>query len=199
MSKKSRWHTKTLGTETFEILNVRHPDFMARVMDEMDSGVDVYYDSRWKATEIFSQWLLDNPETVKGKRVLALGVGIGLETLPLGKLCEHLYINDLAPISLELCSEQLEQNGITNFTAMPGPMELLELPNDIDIAIACFLIYEDITRAAVTAFIENFPGEIIVANGPLPAFEHWRVDLKCEVETLISDDTILAVRLHQGH
>jgi len=189
-----RWLPISIGNETYDLLNLKHPDFNRRVMAEMDNGVDVYYDRRWRATEIFSRWLLDNPETVAGKRVLALGVGIGLETLPLGQLCEHLFINDFAPVSLELCAEQLEQNGIQNYTALSGPMEEINLP-EIDLAIACFLIYENETRSAMTKFIDTYPGEIIVANGPLPAFEEWRKSLPRETETLISDDTVLAIRL----
>lgn len=57
------------------------------------------------------------------------------------------------------------------------------------------MIYEDATRAVVTSFVERFPGEIIVANGDLPAFGKWRAELKREAETLMSDETVTAIRL----
>jgi predicted nicotinamide N-methyase len=193
-SRKSPWLTRTVGTETFELLNLKHPDVEARILDEMDTGIDVYYDRRWGATEIFTRWLLENPEIVQGKRVLALGVGIGLETLALGRLCGHLTINDLAPVSLDLCAEQLERNGIRNFTKMAGPMETLKLP-EVDLAVACFLIYEDVTRAAMSAFVDRFPGDIFVANGPLPAFKEWLAAQTRPFETLFSVETAHALRL----
>ncbi len=194
LSRRSPWLTRTVGTESFELLDLKHPDVEARILGEMDAGIDVYYDRRWGATEIFTRWFLEHPEVVQGKRVLALGVGIGLETLALGRLCGHLYVNDLAPVSLDLCAEQLERNGLRNFTKMPGPMEDLALP-EVDLAVACFLIYEDVTRAAVSAFVEKFPGEILVANGPLPAFKAWLAALPRPYETLFHVDSAHALRL----
>lgn len=194
LSRRSPWLTRTVGTESFELLDLKHPEVEARILGEMDDGIDVYYDRRWGATEIFTRWLLEHPEVVEGKRVLALGVGIGLETLALGRLCGHLYINDLAPVSLDLCAEQLERNGIRNFTKMPGPMEALALP-EVDLAVACFLIYEDVTRTAMSAFAEKFPGEILVANGPLPAFKEWLAALPRPSETLFQEESAHALRL----
>lgn len=193
-SRKSSWITRVVGNETFELLDLRHPEIEARILSEMDAGIDVYYDRRWGATEIFTRWLLENPEMVRGRRVLALGVGIGLETLALGRLCGRLFINDLAPISLDLCAEQLRRNGIEHFTSLPGPMELLAIP-EVDLAVACFLIYDTGTSAAMSAFMERFPGEILVANGPLPAFRDWLAALRRPREVLFSGDLALAVRV----
>jgi predicted nicotinamide N-methyase len=195
-ARDSRWLTRTIGDETFDVLNLRHRETERRILAEMDAGVEVYYDRRWGATELFTRWLLEHPELVAGKRVLALGVGIGLETLALGRLCRHLYVNDLAPVSLELCGEQLEQNGIRHFSPLPGSMATLPLP-EVDLAVACFLIYEDETRAAVSAFVDRFPGEILVANGPLPAFETWLADLRRPHETLFKVESAHALRIHR--
>ncbi len=194
-SRKSPWLTRTVGDETFELLDLKHPEVEARILSEMDAGIDVYYDRRWGATEIFTRWLLEHPDVVRGKRVLALGVGIGLESLALGRLCGHLYLNDLAPVSLDLCAEQLERNGIRHYTKLPGPMETLDLP-EVDLAVACFLIYEAETSAAMSAFVAKFPGEVLVANGPLPAFRDWLAALGRPRETLFSVDSAHAIRLH---
>lgn len=191
----TRWLPRTLGEERFEILDLRDPAIERRILGEMDAGIDVYYDRRWEATERFSRWLLEHPEIVRGKRVLALGAGIGLETLAIGRLCEHLWINDLAPVSVELCGEQLRHNGIHDFTPLPGSMTEISLPEAIDVAVACFLIYEDETRAAMHAFANRFSGEILVANGPLPAFREWREGLERSFTPLFEDESVQALRL----
>lgn len=193
--RKNRWLPLSLAGEDFEILDLRDPAIERRILAEMDAGVDVYYDRRWTATERFSRWLLDHPETLRGKNVLALGVGIGLETLAIGRLCRHLWINDLAPVSVDLCGEQLRHNGIDQFTPLPGSMTEIPLPAGIDLAVACFLIYEDETRAAMNGFADRFPGEILVANGPLPAFRQWREQLERPFEILFEDDSVQALRL----
>ncbi len=191
----SRWLPKSLGEESFEILDLRAPEIERRILGEMDAGVDVYYDQRWRATETFSRWLLEHPETARGKNVLALGAGIGLETLAIGRLCGHLWVNDLAPVSVELCGEQLHRNGIDGFTPLPGSITEIPLSPEIDLAVACFLIYEDETRAAMDTFVDRFPGEILVANGPLPAFHRWREKLDRPLEILFEDDSVQALRL----
>lgn len=190
-----RWKPKKLGEESFEILDLRDPEIERRILGEMDAGVDVYYDRRWEATERFSTWLLEHPETIRGKNVLALGAGIGLETLAIGKLCRHLWINDLAPVSVELCAEQLRQNGLENFTSLPGSMTEIPIPEEIDLVVACFLIYEDETRAAMTTFLDRFPGEILVANGPLPAFREWCEALVRPFDRLLDEELVLALRV----
>jgi len=193
-SRKSRWITRVVGNESFELLDLGHSDVEARIVCEMDAGIDVYYDRRWGATEIFARWVLEHPELVRGKRVLALGVGVGLETLALGRLCGHLFMNDLAPVSLELCAEQLRRNGIEHFTPLPGALESLVVP-EVDLAVACFLIYGAETCAAMAAFVAKYPGEIVVANGPLPAFRDWLAGLPRPWESLFSVDAAQAIRV----
>ena len=191
----TRWISKNLGEESFEILDLRDPEIERRILGEMDAGVDVYYDQRWAATEQFSEWLLAQPDQLLGKNVLALGAGIGLETLAVGRRCQHVWVNDLAPVSVELCGEQLQRNGIKNFTPLPGSMTEIPLPAEIDLAVACFLIYETETREAMAKFCARFPGEILVANGPLPAFHQWRENLERPFEIVFEDDSVQALRL----
>src|SRR5690606_17098303 len=104
-SLQNRWISRSIGTEIYDLLDLDHPEVEKRILDEMSAGISVYYDRRWGATEIFAQWILDHPEWIRGKRILVLGAGIGLETIVLGRHCEQLFINDLAPVALELCQE----------------------------------------------------------------------------------------------
>ena len=46
---------------------------------EIDAGIDVYYDRRWKATERFARLLYEQPSLVSDKRILILGAGAGVE------------------------------------------------------------------------------------------------------------------------
>src|SRR4029453_17878242 len=132
-----RWHTIDIAGQDFQVLNLDHPELAARVMHDMDAGIEVYYDQRWKCTTRLCHVLLENPAWVAGRAVLVLGAGVGLETVVIGRLCRTLYINHLTPASLALCAEQLRQNGVTGFVCLPGRYESLSLPA-VDLIVASF-------------------------------------------------------------
>jgi hypothetical protein len=66
----------------------------------------------------------------------------------LGKYCSHVWLNDHAPAALELCAEQMDQNGLKNYTTLLGSYEAMDLP-EIDLVISCFLIYDKKTLQAI--------------------------------------------------
>ncbi len=159
----------TIGQETFALMDLTHPRVEKEIMDEMSSGVEVYYDVRWDITEVLTGWLSKNIELFKDKRVLILGAGVGAETLILGRHARHIWINDLSPTALALCREQLAWNDIQNFTSLAGRYEQLDLP-EVDLIIASFLVYNDDTYHAMNAFMDEHQGDIILVNEPLDPF-----------------------------
>lgn len=197
MSKQSPptpWLDHPVGEETYQVLVLDHPVVEERIVAEMSNGIAVYYDRRWNLTGFFSDWLLSHRDLIAGKRVLALGAGVGLETLVIGRHAAHLYINDLAPVSLELCGEQLLQNGITNFSTVPGRYETLEIPQ-VDLVVGCFLVYNRDTKAAMTEFVNRFKGPVLLINETLPDFRAFLSGLDRPAEMLFSEDAARGVLL----
>lgn len=174
------WKKTAIGEDEFALMNLDHPTVEARVIAEMESGVDVYYDRRWGATAILTEWMSQHLPYFQGKRVLALGAGVGSETLILGKYAEHIWINDLAPAALELCAEQMEKNGLNNFTNLLGRYEDLELPQ-VDLVVGGFLIYNDDTLAAMETFLASHAGEVILVNERLAPFPKFLKDHDHEI------------------
>ena len=183
------WTSKNVGGEEFQLMNLEHSSVDKRVMAEMDAGVDVYYDRRWLATSILTDWLGEHRALFEGKKVLALGVGVGEESLLLGMYGEHIWLNDLAPVSLELCAEQMEENGLSNFTLLAGRYEQLKLPK-VDLVIGGFLIYNDETCAAMEAFLKGHKGQVILVNERLAPFPDF---LERHAHEIIFDDESGAV------
>src|SRR5262249_44408146 len=132
--------TYTLAGHRFQLLTPDHPDIAPRVLGDLDAGVAVYCDGRWALTTRFCRFLLAHPTWVTGRSVLVLGAGIGLETLVIGRLCTTLYVNDRAPGALDLCAQQLRQNGISYFTCLCRSYETLDLP-PVDLLVGCYLVY----------------------------------------------------------
>ena len=183
------WTSENVGGEEFQLMNLEHSSVDERVMVEMEAGVDVYYDRRWLATAVLTDWLGEHRELFEGKKVLALGVGVGEESLLLGKYGEHIWLNDLAPVSLELCAEQMEENGLSNFTLLAGRYEQLKLPK-VDLVIGGFLIYNEDTCAAMEAFLKEHQGKVILVNERLAPFPEF---LERHPHEIIFDDESGAV------
>lgn len=161
------WHTISIVGQTFQLLNLDHPDITARIIEDIDAGVDVYYDRRWSVTERFCHFLLEQPTWVVERSVLILGAGIGLETLVIGRLCGKLYINDLAPAAIELCERQLCHNNITDVSSLPGRYETLDLP-PVDLVVGCFLIYNRETVVAMQQFLQRCTAPVLLINDKMP-------------------------------
>jgi len=167
---QSIWIRTKVGRHTFEILNLDHPEVEAAVRREIESGVDVYYDRRWNLTQEFCDFLALQPQWVTGRSVLILGAGIGMETLLIGRLCRKLYVNDLAPVALDLCARQLKKNRIHNFELLPGRYEALRFP-PLDIVVGCNVVYNPETARAMREFMTLCPQPVLLMNDTMPYFE----------------------------
>ncbi len=168
--KKNLWKEELVGKDSYQLMNLSHPEVDRRVIAEMEAGVDVYYDRRWGATAILTDWMGENLDLIRHKRILILGAGIGAETLILGRYGKHVWINDLAPVALELCGEQMEKNDLKNFTTLIGCYEDLDLP-EVDLVVASFLIYNKETYQAMRSFMKQQQKcDLILVNERLDPF-----------------------------
>ena len=164
------WHRISLDGHSFQLLNLDHPRVSARILGDLDAGIAVTYDRRWDVTARFGRFLLANPEWVADREVLVLGAGVGLETLVIGRLCHHLYLNDLAPSALALGAEQLQRNGMANFTCLCGRYEALPLP-PVDLLVGCYLVYSRDTAAAMRQLLTRPTPPVLLSNDNLLSWQ----------------------------
>ena len=158
-----------IGGHTFRQLDLRNEEVGARVVEEIESGVDVYYNRRWDLTRHFCRYLLAHPELVEGLRVLVAGAGVGMEAVVVGRLAAAVTVNDRAPVALDLQMEQLAENGILGARPLAGSFEDAPL-GGIDLVVACYVVYDDETRTAMSRLLER-AGErgipVLLANEDL--------------------------------
>lgn len=158
-----------IGGHTFRQLDLRNEDVGARVVEEIESGVDVYYNRRWDLTRRFSRYLLSHPELVEGLRVLVAGAGVGMEAVVVGRLAAAVMVNDRAPVALDLQMKQLAENGIRSARALAGSFADAPL-GGIDLVVACYVVYDDETRVAMSRLLDR-TGErgipVLLANEDL--------------------------------
>ena len=160
---RSIWTNIKLNHHEFLVLDLDHPEVETLIMSEIESGVDVYYDRRWEVTEAFCLFLLAEQEWLFNRSILVIGAGIGIETLIVGRLSKDIYINDQAPIALDLCSKQFRRNGIFNYKRLPGPYESIEIPQ-IDMVVGCYLVYNAMTLKAMQQFFDHCSYPILLMN-----------------------------------
>lgn len=184
-----RWQKEKVGGEEFELLNLEHPTVEKQVIAEMEAGVDVYYDRRWSATAVLTDWLGENRELFSGKDVLVIGAGVGAEGLLLAKYGRQVFLNDLAPAALELSAQQMKKNGLANFELLEGRYEHLEIPK-VDLVVAGFLIYNQETLAAMEEFLKGHQGKLVLVNERLAPFPQFLAD---HPHTIVFDDESGAV------
>lgn len=149
-----RWRVVEIEGREFRQLNLEHPEVGSRIVREIESGVDVYYNRRWDHTRRFCRFLLDRPELVEGLRVFVAGAGVGMEAVVAGRLAATLTVNDRAPVALDLQLEQLAENGVRGARAVPGSFEAVSL-DGIDLVLACYVVYDDETRSAMETLLER--------------------------------------------
>ncbi|MGJ8655128.1 MAG: hypothetical protein ACSHX6_01655 [Akkermansiaceae bacterium] len=175
-----KYETKEIGGVGYALLDLDQRAVELKVMEDMDAGVDVYYDRRWEVTGLLAEWLEGNHGVYAGKRVLVLGAGVGIETAVLGRLAGSLFINDLSATALELCGGQLRENGVDDFGVLLGRYEEIDLP-EVDLIVASFLVYNKETLRAMRAFMEENGCDFILMNENLPDFMKCLRELDHEV------------------
>jgi predicted nicotinamide N-methyase len=156
-------------------------------MGDLDAGIAVYYDRRWAVTDRCSRFFLAEPTWVADRTVLVLGAGVGLETLVIGRLCHRLYINDLAPAALQLCTLQLRRNGIRHVTCLPGRYEHLVFP-PVDLIVGCFLVYNRDTGAAMQQLLTRRTPPVLLMNDNMPCFRALVRKTSRQVRSLLPPD-----------
>lgn len=183
----SIWTTHTFNNEKFKLLDLDHPQIEKDILQEIKSGVDVYYDRRWELTQEFCGFLYEMPELFVNKNILCVGVGIGAETVVIGSMAKKLYINDLAPVALDYCAKQLRKNKITNFDTIPGSYGSMDIP-DVDLSVACFCVYTTETMKAMKSFIESSPCPVLIVNETLSNFVRLLKAVERKRKPLISEE-----------
>lgn len=181
------WIETEIGNQAFTLLNLDHPEVASQVFGEMEDGIDVYYDCRWGVTHHLVSYLLTEPHWLTEKNALILGAGVGCETLLAARQCRKLYLNDLAPKSLELCAKQLKQNGASNFSMLPGRYEELALPK-VDLVLGSFLVYNAETLSAMQAFLQKWDGEMLLMNETLKPFQRLLKSVERPIEVLFEEE-----------
>lgn len=122
----------------------------------------------WASGLALAQWILQNPERVKGKRVMDLGAGSGIVALAAKQAgASHVVACDLNPVALQAC----RANAALNQLELSYSQDLLSEPEPYDLLFAADLLY-DATNRPLLKRLPEFAQQIIIADSRLRNFQH---------------------------
>ncbi len=122
----------------------------------------------WASGLSMAQWLLAEPERVRGKTVLDFGAGSGVVAIA-AKLAgaTRVIACDIDLVSLASCRENAALNNVT----LEYLEDLYQLDEQVDVLLAADVLYDQSNRFFLDEFL-RFGKEVWVADSRVKKFSH---------------------------
>ncbi|XID75672.1 class I SAM-dependent methyltransferase [Alkanindiges sp. WGS2144] len=122
----------------------------------------------WASGLAMAQWLLTNPQQVRGKVVLDFGAGSGVVAIA-ARLAgaKRVIACDIDPVSLAACRE----NALLNEVELEYLDDLYACPERVDVLLAADVLYDQSNRFFLDEFLK-FAKEVWVADSRVKNFSH---------------------------
>jgi predicted nicotinamide N-methyase len=122
----------------------------------------------WASGLSMAQWLLAEPERVRGKTVLDFGAGSGVVAIA-AKLAgaARVIACDIDLVSLASCRENAGLNGVT----LEYLADLYQLDGQVDVLLAADVLYDQSNRFFLDDFL-RFGKEVWIADSRVKNFSH---------------------------
>lgn len=139
-----RYPTHTVSVplcqRTFRLTAVRSVD---ELLTESLSADDIpFWAVPWHASVGLCQFLCDNRQLVRGRRVLELGTGLGLCGIVARWLGAKVTINDYQPDALEFALWNAQQNGIRDIQPLLADWRCFPDTEPFEVVIGADILYE---------------------------------------------------------
>lgn len=124
----------------------------------------------WASGLAMAQWLLAEPEVVRGKTVLDFGAGSGVVAIAAKQAgAARVIACDIDPVSLASCRE----NALINGVELEYLDDLYALDGQVDVLLAADVLYDQSNRFFLDEFL-RFGHEVWVADSRVKNFSHPR-------------------------
>ncbi|MCR9256975.1 MAG: 50S ribosomal protein L11 methyltransferase [Alphaproteobacteria bacterium] len=111
----------------------------------------------WPGGQALARHILDNPETVRGRRVIDLAGGCGIAGIAAAIAgAQRVTLNDIDPFACAAMAVNAEENAVT--VAVDGRDLLDDLPGDADVILAGDVCYEDVMSSRMLTWLRRQAG-----------------------------------------
>jgi len=156
-----------------------------------------YWTLCWASGQAMAWHILQNPDTVKGKRVLDFGSGSGVAGIAAA------MAGALKVIACDLDDDALDAtrvNSLLNNVTVHTCKSIEGLPDDIDLILAADVLYDRDNHHFLEAFLDLAP-EVMVAdsrlrNMPVKAYRKIGEILLCTIPDLNESDEFNRVNIY---
>ena len=125
-----------------------------------------YWAFCWASGQVLAQYILDNPEQVRNKRVMDFGAGSGVVAIAcIMAGAKQVIACDIDPDALLSCQENAKLNHVE--FELHG--DLFEFNQDIDLLIAADVLYDKANLPLLDVFLDKAP-EVLVADSRVKDF-----------------------------
>lgn len=150
------------------LLNPEYPESLlsweygVRLMEE-----PMFWLFCWASGQALARYLLDNPQMVRGKRVLDFGCGSGVAAIAAAKAgARRVWACDLDPLAIRVSALNCRLNSVS--------VEVLEDWQDCraepDVILASDVLYDRENMVFLEKFIERSP-EVLIADSRVKRFD----------------------------
>lgn len=159
-----------------------------------------YWAFCWASGQVLARYILDNPNWVKGKRILDFGAGSGVVAIAAKKAgAKSVIACDIDEDALVSCKANAHLNGIELITS--DDLFTLE-KNSFDCLIAADVLYDRSNLNFLDRFFDYAP-EVLLADSRIKDFHHDRYKHLTQIESFtVPDldelDEFRWVNLYQG-
>ncbi len=128
-----------------------------------------YWAFCWASGQVLARFILDNPQWVKGKKVLDFGAGSGVVAIAAMKAgAREVIACDIDPDALISCRENAKLNQVT-LTLSDDLFAIKD--NDIDLLIAADVLYDRANLSFLDTFF-NYAPKVLLADSRIKNFQH---------------------------
>ena len=125
-----------------------------------------YWAFCWASGQVLARYILQNPEVVKGKRVMDFGAGSGIVAIAaIMAGAKQVIACDIDPDALVSCRENAKLNNVE--FELHG--DLFQFDQEIDLLIAADVLYDKENLPLLDIFLQKAP-EVLVADSRVKNF-----------------------------
>ena len=138
-------------------------DDMHGLWEEVGSPAPPYWAFAWLGGQALARYVLDHPETVRGKAVLDLATGSGLVAIAAVLAgARSVLAVDIDPLAGEAVAANADANDVLVGFEL---VDLLDLPApEVDVVLAGDVLYEQQMAGRVMAWLRSFDGLVLLGD-----------------------------------
>ena len=159
-------HASWLAVEPVPIVPdvlLHQADDMHGLWEEVGSPAPPYWAFAWLGGQALARYVLDHPETVRGKAVLDLATGSGLVAIAAVLAgARSVLAVDIDPLAGEAVAANADANDVLVGFEL---VDLLDLPApEVDVVLAGDVLYEQQMAGRVMAWLRSFDGLVLLGD-----------------------------------